>query len=245
MPVVTAESRGLSQQLENEREARNVERTQFSKDRSDEQQGFEAEKRTLGNRIVGLEQGLEAKEKARRRLEEDIAIVRREKDEISHVGASLQQQLISAKEAMKELQESADARVNSLQNDIDTMRDDRERQIASRDNQINVLNARLDEARNAPVQVTFNVRAETVCGENIFITGSIDQLKRWSPKNAVALSPRNYPIWTVTLSIPARTRFEYKYIRKFNGELKRWESDPNCSYSSPASGIATINDIWR
>ncbi|RXW16693.1 hypothetical protein EST38_g9161 [Candolleomyces aberdarensis] len=157
----------------------------------------------------------------------------------------LSQQLKSEKEATKKLQESADARVNSLQNDIDSMRDDRERQIASRDNQINLLNAKLDKAKNAPIKVTFNVRAETVCGENIFITGSIDQLKHWSPKNAIALSPHNYPIWSVTLSIPASTAFEYKYIRKFNGALTSWESDPNCWYSSPASGIATINDIWR
>ncbi|RXW25358.1 hypothetical protein EST38_g507 [Candolleomyces aberdarensis] len=94
------------------------------------------------------------------------------------------------------------------------------------------------------VQVTFNVRAETVWGENIFITGSIDPLKGWSPENAVALNPANYPIWSVTLAIPASTNFEYKYIRKFNGAVT-WESDPNRAYSSPASGSATINSVWN
>ncbi|KAJ2932126.1 hypothetical protein H1R20_g4955, partial [Candolleomyces eurysporus] len=140
----TAETRRLSQQLRNEKEARNVERAQVSKERSDEQQRFEAEKRSFAHRVSGLEQVLETKEKARKRLEDDIAIVRREKDESSRVVVSLQQQLTSAKEATKKLQETATARLASLQKDLDSLREDREKQIASRDSQINVLNANLD-----------------------------------------------------------------------------------------------------
>jgi multidrug efflux pump subunit AcrA (membrane-fusion protein) len=164
-----------------------------------------------------LEQGLGAKEKARKRLEDDVALIRREKDESSHAVASLQQQLTSAKEATKRLQETAEAQVNSLQKDIDSLRQDRERQIVLRDSQINVLNAKIS-APGTPIQVTFTVKAETVRGgafscsrertspsnlnglsaENIFITGSIDPLKRWSPKDAIALKPTNYPIWSGT-----------------------------------------------
>lgn len=94
------------------------------------------------------------------------------------------------------------------------------------------------------VSVTFNVRAETVWGENIFITGSIDQLKSWSPENAIALNPSNYPIWSVTVAIPASTRFSYKYIRKNNGQVT-WEADPDRSFESPASGSASTNDQWK
>lgn len=94
------------------------------------------------------------------------------------------------------------------------------------------------------VSVTFNVNATTVFGENIFLTGSIDALTNWSPDNALALNADNYPIWRVTVNIPASTSFEYKYIRKFNGAIT-WESDPNQSNSSPASGSKTINDVWR
>lgn len=32
--------------------------------------------------------------------------------------------------------------------------------------------------------------------ENIFITGSVSQLASWSPDNAIALSPDNYPTWS-------------------------------------------------
>ena len=43
--------------------------------------------------------------------------------------------------------------------------------------------------------------------ENIFLTGSVDALKNWSPDNAIALNPANYPIWSGTSldsSIPFR-----------------------------------------
>ena len=97
--------------------------------------------------------------------------------------------------------------------------------------------------------------------ENIFLTGSLDALKNWSPDNALALSYQN-SIWSgkcapvvsssiplkkkcqVTVTLPANTQFEYKYIRKFNGGIT-WESDPNNSQTTPASGPFTINDTWR
>ncbi|KDR82588.1 hypothetical protein GALMADRAFT_134180 [Galerina marginata CBS 339.88] len=94
------------------------------------------------------------------------------------------------------------------------------------------------------VQVTFDVVATTVFGENIFLTGSIDALQNWSPDNALALSAANYPTWSITVTLPANTNFEYKYIRKFNGAIT-WESDPNNSQSTPATGSSTINDNWR
>lgn len=65
----------------------------------------------------------------------------------------------------------------------------------------------------ATVSVQFNVNATTIEGgkssrfifvpcpiltggpENIFITGSVDTLKDWSPDDALKLDPANYPIW--------------------------------------------------
>ncbi|EAU86023.1 glucoamylase [Coprinopsis cinerea okayama7 len=92
--------------------------------------------------------------------------------------------------------------------------------------------------------ITFRVHAETVWGENIFITGNIDALSGWSPDNAIPLAPTNYPTWTATIQIPVDTNFEYKYIRK-NGNAVVWESDPNRRNSSPSSGSKTINDSWK
>jgi hypothetical protein len=39
-------------------------------------------------------------------------------------------------------------------------------------------------------------RQLTVYAENIFLTGSVDALKNWSPDKALLLSSANYPIWS-------------------------------------------------
>ncbi|EIM83582.1 glucoamylase [Stereum hirsutum FP-91666 SS1] len=94
------------------------------------------------------------------------------------------------------------------------------------------------------VAVTFNVQATTVFGENIFLTGSVDQLENWSPTNAIPLSAANYPTWSVTVNLPASTSIQYKYIRINNGQVT-WESDPNMQITTPSSGTFTENDTWR
>jgi glucoamylase len=47
-----------------------------------------------------------------------------------------------------------------------------------------------------------------------------------------------------TVSLPANTAVQYKYIRKNNGAVT-WSSDPNFQITTPASGSATENDSWR
>ncbi|KAI0343607.1 glucoamylase [Trametopsis cervina] len=96
----------------------------------------------------------------------------------------------------------------------------------------------------AKVAVTFNVQATTVFGENIFLTGSVQELQNWSPDNALALSSANYPTWSITVNVPANTVIQYKYIRKNNGAVT-WESDPNNQFTTPAGGSFTLNDSWR
>ncbi|KAI0686282.1 glucoamylase [Cytidiella melzeri] len=94
------------------------------------------------------------------------------------------------------------------------------------------------------VAVTFNVDATTTFGENIYLTGSDPALQDWSPDTALALSAADYPIWSITVNLPANTDIQYKYIRKFNGAIT-WESDPNNEFTTPASGSYTLNDSWR
>ncbi|KAJ7643801.1 glucoamylase [Roridomyces roridus] len=95
------------------------------------------------------------------------------------------------------------------------------------------------------VAVTFNVDATTFLGEDIYITGNTDSLQNWSTDSAMILSPANYPIWSITVNVPASSDIQYKYIRKVNGAFESWESDPNNEFQSPASGTFTRNDTWR
>lgn len=80
--------------------------------------------------------------------------------------------------------------------------------------------------------------------ENIYIAGSVNALENWSPDNALLLSAANYPTWSITVNLPASTAIQYKYIRKNNGDVT-WESDPNMSFMTPASGTYSTDDTWR
>uniref|UniRef100_A0A093V3D6 Glucoamylase n=1 Tax=Talaromyces marneffei PM1 TaxID=1077442 RepID=A0A093V3D6_TALMA len=102
------------------------------------------------------------------------------------------------------------------------------------------------------VAVTFDEIATTTYGENVFIVGSISQLGSWDTSKAIALSASQYTssnhLWFATLSLPAGTTFQYKYIRKESNGSIVWESDPNRSYTVPSGcgvSTATENDTWR
>lgn len=65
--------------------------------------------------------------------------------------------------------------------------------------------------------------------------------------SSIHFFPPSLPLkvcYLVTVNVPASTKLEYKYIRKNNGAVT-WESDPNRSFNTPASGSFTINDTWR
>ncbi|KAJ5799088.1 CAZyme family GH15 and CBM20 [Penicillium psychrosexuale] len=102
------------------------------------------------------------------------------------------------------------------------------------------------------VAVTFNVIATTVYGQNIKLAGSISELGSWLPSSAIALSSSLYttsnPLWFVTVTLPVGTGFTYKYIQVASDGTITWESDPNLSYTVPATcgtTAVTISDTWR
>ncbi|KAJ7443711.1 glycoside hydrolase [Mycena latifolia] len=98
---------------------------------------------------------------------------------------------------------------------------------------------------SSSVAVTFAETATTTFGENIFLVGSISQLGTWAPASAIALSAATYPMWTVTLDLPANTQFQYKFIRIETDGSVVWESDPNRAATTDASGTQTITTSWR
>ncbi|XHG08025.1 hypothetical protein AWENTII_011153 [Aspergillus wentii] len=101
------------------------------------------------------------------------------------------------------------------------------------------------------VAVTFDLTAPTTYGQNIKLSGSIDQLGSWDTSDAIALSADKYtssnPLWYVTVNLPAGAKFEYKYVR-VDGDSVAWESDPNRSYTVPAgcgTSTAVEEDTWQ
>jgi glucoamylase len=100
-------------------------------------------------------------------------------------------------------------------------------------------------------KITFNVRASTEFGQNVFIAGQLTQLGNWSPADAKALSADKYtdsdPLWYAEIDLPAGTVFEYKYIKKTSDGTVVWESDPNNQRTTmgECGSTETVSDTWR
>ncbi|MFI9152380.1 carbohydrate-binding module family 20 domain-containing protein [Streptomyces sp. NPDC053367] len=91
----------------------------------------------------------------------------------------------------------------------------------------------------------FAVNATTVTGQNVYVVGNNAALGNWSPAAALKLDPAAYPVWKLTVKLPAGTSFEYKYIRKDSAGNVTWESGANRTATVPATGTVTLNDTWR
>jgi alpha-amylase len=82
-----------------------------------------------------------------------------------------------------------------------------------------------------------------VSGQNVYVVGSIAALGSWNTGAAVPLSSSTYPVWHATVSLPANTPFEYKYIVKDGSGAVTWEPAGNHS-ASTGSGAGVLNDSW-
>jgi alpha-amylase len=113
--------------------------------------------------------------------------------------------------------------------------------------------ARLDGAIGPPpstVTVTFNEAADTSFGTNLYVVGSIDALAQWHTDSAPPLTWLNGTgtrgNWRTTLTLPASTSVEYKYIKKDAGGNITWESGSNRTFTTTAGGTSqTLNDSWK
>ncbi|MCX4748628.1 alpha-amylase family glycosyl hydrolase [Kitasatospora sp. NBC_01287] len=91
---------------------------------------------------------------------------------------------------------------------------------------------------------TFNETRTTSWGQNVYVVGSIPALGSWNPSAAIPLSSANYPVWGGTVSLPANTAFQYKYLIKDSSGNVTWENGGNHSAGSGTSG-GTLNDTWQ
>ncbi|OCI32695.1 carbohydrate-binding module family 20 domain-containing protein [Oerskovia enterophila] len=92
---------------------------------------------------------------------------------------------------------------------------------------------------------SFSVNATTVLGQSVYVVGSITALGSWAPASAKPLSAASYPVWKLTLDLPAGTTFEYKYVKKDGAGNVVWESGANRTATVGANGAVTLNDTWK
>lgn len=93
--------------------------------------------------------------------------------------------------------------------------------------------------------VLFQVNATTVVGQNIYVVGSVPALSSWDPTQGVKLDPTSYPVWKGTITLPANTAIEYKYVNRDGAGNVIWESGNNRMITTPASGTLTLNETWK
>lgn len=101
------------------------------------------------------------------------------------------------------------------------------------------------------LSIVFDELVTTTYGENVFLSGSIAALGSWDTSDAIALSAAAYtssnPLWSVTVSLPVGTAFEYKFIIVESDGTVVWESGDNLSYTVPtgcAGATATVSGSW-
>jgi alpha-amylase len=100
------------------------------------------------------------------------------------------------------------------------------------------INARVTSS--ATCSITFAATVTTVWGENVYVLGNRAELSNWSTGGGLALSSASYPVWRGSVTLPAGTTIEYKYVKK-SGSTVVWESGANRTATCPA----TANDTWR
>lgn len=93
--------------------------------------------------------------------------------------------------------------------------------------------------------VSFGVSATTWWGQNVRVVGDVAALGSWSPVNGVPLSAATYPTWRASVTLPAGTVVQDKYVKVDQNGGVVWESGSNRSATVPASGVLTLTDTRR
>lgn len=95
--------------------------------------------------------------------------------------------------------------------------------------------------------VTFRVNATTVSGQNVYVVGNIAALGNWNACSGVKLDPTAYPTWSKTISLPASTAIQFKFV-KWQGTCTNiiWESAiNNRTLTTPAGGGSMTTTLYN
>ena len=99
------------------------------------------------------------------------------------------------------------------------------------------------------VSIRFIVNnAFTTFGENVFLVGNQHELGNWDPNQAIGAMFNSvitsYPTWYFDVSVPAGQNIEFKFIKK-NGSNVIFEGGANHTFTTPTSGVGTVNVNWQ
>jgi DNA repair exonuclease SbcCD ATPase subunit len=84
---------------------REEERSRVARERVEERESWNKQKELLGERLVNAEAGVESEERTRKRLEKEVAVLKREKDDISRSVPPLQELVTTMRQEMAKTKE--------------------------------------------------------------------------------------------------------------------------------------------
>lgn len=70
-------------------------------------------------------------------------------------------------------------------------------------------------------------------------------MSEWVPASGVNRSPSAYPVWSVTVWLPASTSFQYSFVRGDGPGNHHIEGGAKRGFTTPASGAVTRHDVFH
>jgi alpha-amylase len=100
-------------------------------------------------------------------------------------------------------------------------------------------------AAPATVPVTFDEYATTTTGTNVYISGDVAALGNWATTASAIpeMSASGYPVWAVTVNLPANTTIQYKYLKLDSSGDVAWETNANRQITTGTSAMV-VNNSW-
>lgn len=111
---------------------------------------------------------------------------------------------------------------------------------------------KLEVLTGPQVSVRFVVNsAYTAFGQNVYLTGSVQELSKWSTSTDQAIGAmfnqvvHQYPTWYYDVSVPAGQTIEFKFIKVDGVGNVTWENGANHMFTAPSSGTAEVTVNWQ
>lgn len=94
--------------------------------------------------------------------------------------------------------------------------------------------------------VTFLLRgAATTPDQEVMVCGGLPEIGDWKPEGAAALKAESKDVHSVSLPLPAKSSFEFKFLRRTKDGKLEWEGGDNRSFTVPETGAGRIEAEWR
>ncbi|WKU06264.1 carbohydrate-binding module family 20 domain-containing protein [Micromonospora sp. HUAS LYJ1] len=95
------------------------------------------------------------------------------------------------------------------------------------------------------VATTFTVTAALAGDQSVHVVGSVPALGSWAPVAAVPLTAQGGGTYRATVTLPASSTVEFKFLKKTTAGVVTWESGSNRTLTTPSGGTASVTDTFR